>query len=172
MALGTCQASVETLSEFPPSWRDAVWSLLDLCWSLWLQSEEEERRKAHEKESLYRFQSKTHMIAESEDTIEQLQLRAFFPSFESEFLDSNEMSADRDDDPEDCEQHLPAIHSQLQFSPKEMEQISSLHRWACDKWYRTAEVTPEATPLPLREAYYLAGDIYRMAGSLPGELHA
>ena len=171
MVTGTCQASMETISDLPPSWRDAVWSLLDLCWSLWLQFEEEERRKAEEKESLYRYQSKMHMITESEDTVEELQLQALFPSFESDFHSCNEISADDEDRPQDYEEkQLSAIHLQLQFSPKEMERICSLHRWVCDKWYRAGDIPLEAAPIPLQEAYYLAGDVYRMARSLPGEL--
>lgn len=162
LCISACKTSLKTLPELSPSWRDIVWCLLELCGSLWLQCEEKERERAREEESLYRFKTKTHQIAESEDTIEEVQLRTLFPSFEKDFADTvenEELSSIYVDNPQQC---------YVQFTPQEMEQICSLHMWACGKWYGASYDSPEVKP-PLQEAYYLARDVSRMAGSLPGK---
>lgn len=169
VCINACKASLETLPELSLSWRDIVWCLLDLCGSLWLQCEEKERERAREEESLYRLRTKTHQIAESEGTIEEVQLRTLFPSFEKDFTNSEE-SEDLSSIPVNDPQQPPsAVDAQqyVQFTPQEMEQICSLHMWACGKWYGASYDTHEVKP-PLEEAYYLARDISRMAGSLPG----
>ena len=177
VSINACKASLETLPELSPSWRDIVWCLLDLCGSLWLQCEEKERERAREEESLYRFRTKTHQIAESEDTIEEVQLRTLFPSFEKHFANTEEDFTNTEENEElsssyvnDPQQSPSAVDPQqyVQFTSQEMDQICSLHMGACGKWYGASCDTPEVKPPP-EEAYYLARDVSRMAGSLPGK---
>lgn len=170
MCISACKVSLKTLPELSPSWRDIVWCLLELCESLWLQCEEKERERAREEESLYRFKTKTHKIAESEDTIEEVQLRTLFPSFEKDFADTEEneeLSSIYVNNPQQPPSSVDPQQYYVQFTPQEMEQICSLHMWTCGKWYGASYDSPEVKP-PLQEAYYLARDVSRMAGSLPG----
>ena len=94
-----------------------------------------------------------------------------FPSFEKDFANTEENEELSSICVNDPQQRPSAVDPQqyVQFTPQEMEQICSLHMWACGKWYGASYDNPEVEP-PLQDAYYLARDISRMAGSIPGKV--
>ena len=184
MAAGICAYSVDFLSDTSLSWRDAVSSFLELCWSLWLQADEQARLRVKEEESLYRYKEKTHHISVTEDAAEDEQLNTLFPSYDREFLTELEVLDEQDEqesepslgeDYDGANQQQPIAsltttpHETIVFSTEEMDEICSVHLLLYSKSYITQLASlKESSTFPIQDAYHLAGSLYRIASSLPG----
>lgn len=113
-------------------WLAQCSSLLELCWSLWAKAEEAARAKTLEEESLYRYRTKTHHIADEEAAEEEVVVRKLFPVYDNEFEEG--LDAEGNGDPkarEGMEGGKEAGDGEAgvlcQFSDEEMEDIAKLH---------------------------------------------
>ena len=180
MAAGICAYSIEFLSDTSLSWREALSGLLELCWSLWLQADEQARVRAKEEESLYRYKARTHQISMTEDAAEDEQLSALFPSYDREFfteIDALDEQASDSTLGEHCDiaNHQQQIASPISppheiiisFSMEEMATICNIHLLMYSKSYKFASqrVPPD---FPIQDIYNIASNIYGTASSIPG----
>lgn len=156
-------------------------NFLELCWSLWLQADEQARLRVTEEESLYRYKERTHHISVAEDVAEEEQLSALFPSYDREFLTELEVLDELESESslgkgcDDANQQQPATslatspREAIVFSSEEMDKICSVHLLLYSKSYITQLASQKAlSTFPVQDAYHLAGNLYKFASSLPG----
>ena len=140
--------------------------LLKYCWSIWRKGDDERRKKAAEKDSIYLFKSKTHQIFCSDEVHEQEVLNNLFPSYDvcNDASIVEESSVDVSD--QEMEQHSPVQTHTESFSPEELYQICCLHLTIFSKEFKEKDF--QTFHQPSLETYHLASYIVHSLRNLPG----
>ena len=141
---------------------------MEFCWTLWSRSKEEARTKELEDQNLYRYRSKTHLIAESESDALEKQFKNVFPSY-TEFMDEEYIE-------EEVKEEVGGSdpvrdHAVVSFSAEEMMSIASLHLRLyssedTEELWRTA-----SNKKPSKISYELASQLTVTLGDIPGILN-
>lgn len=149
-------------------WLAQCSSLLEMCWSLWAKAEEAARAKTMEEESLYRYRTKTHHIADEEAAEEEGAVRELFPVYDSDFEEG--LEAEGGGEPGETvevegrkEVRDGRAEVLCQFSEEEMEEIAKLHMLVFTK-----EHSNSTKNLAQDCSYSLAAALANLIGPIPG----
>ena len=154
----------------PERWLAQCSSLLEVCWSLWVKAEAAARAKTMEEESLYRYRTKTHHIADDEVAEEEGVVRELFPVYDNEFEEG--LEAEGSGEPGGTvgvegrkEVEDDGVGVLCQFSDEEMEGIAKLHMLVFTKDHSTLTKN-----LAQDCGYSLAAALASLIGPIPGQV--
>ena len=167
VAVETSLNYVKTTAAMSVAWKETISNLLEHCWSLWLQADNEARIKAREEENLYRYKVTSHQITESE---EEEELANLFPSYEDEFP-SEEEQAGNDvcmDLGRETQETTLSEKPSCQFSSEDMHKICCLHLLSCSRSYKSGTISMLDVKGPIHQAYQIAGRLSSISDNIQG----
>ncbi|KAK3879278.1 hypothetical protein Pcinc_016138 [Petrolisthes cinctipes] len=140
-----------------------VSQLLDEVASQWRQQEEEKTLREQEKESLYKYKSRTLAESQTEDEIQEAEFLQAFPSFDKEFKDLDGMTLD-DSEPPKCNGHVDDDdNSSLGYiTDQQLYEVSEFHHIVFTNLVKTAWHCAPASKVVQSPSHLVAAALLRL----------
>lgn len=148
-------------SHISEKWLTLCGSVLEQCWSLWDTAEQTKRAKAAEEDSLYCYRTKTHIVSDDDEGVEEGAVRQIFPVYDCEFEGGKEERG-----MEMKEENEPGVSGDVvcQLTSEEMEEVSSLHQLLF-----THRESSQQSSTFLSSKYSLAASLADIISHIPGD---
>ena len=148
-------------SHISEKWLSLCGLVLEQCWSLWDAAEQTKRAKAIEEDSLYCYRTKTHIVSDDDEGVEEGAVRQMFPVYDCEFESGKEERGI-----ETKEESEPGEVGDVvcQLSSEEMEEVSSLHQLLF-----TRRESSQQSSTFLSSKYSLAASLTDIISCIPGD---